>query len=144
MGGLIDATLRPFYLPALNAGTNFTGHWVVPKDSTDEGGLEKNRMLPPEFEPRTVQPAASRYTDCTIPAPNGMISQRRNAKYLNRSGRGLIECSNGYCVKELSKIYGNFRRAPHSVEIRSTQLSNTCAERRCDSMVLGTATLSNG
>jgi len=81
--------------------------------------------------PPTVQPAASRYTDCTIPSPNGTISQRRNAKYLNRCGRGIIACCNGYCVKELNKIPGNFRTVPYSVEIRSTQLSNTSGERCC-------------
>ena len=33
-------------------------------------GAEKSRPLPPGFDPRTVQPVASRYTDCAIPAPH--------------------------------------------------------------------------
>ena len=50
--------------------------------------------------------------DCTIPSPNGTISQRRNAKHLIRSGRRLIECCNGSCVKEMSKIPGKLLGSP--------------------------------
>jgi len=122
------------------ASTNFTRRWVDLRASTDKCGLEKKLMLLPEFEPRTVQPVASRYTECTITATNGMISQMWNANDLNRSEQNLIECCNGCCV-EVNKIPGNFRAAPYSVQIRSTQLSNTSAKRCCDTMVLGTIIL---
>jgi len=39
--------------------THYTGGWVGPKAGLDR--CEKSR-LPPGFDPRTVQPVASRYT----------------------------------------------------------------------------------
>ena len=46
-------------------GTNCTGGWVGPRP-----GLDRRRKYnpPPGFDPRTVQPVASRYTDWAIPA----------------------------------------------------------------------------
>ena len=46
-------------------GTHWTGGWVSPRAGLDRCG--KSRP-PPGFDPRTVQPVASRYTDCaTLP-----------------------------------------------------------------------------
>ena len=44
-------------------GAYCVGGWVGPKG----GGVRKITLLP-EFDPRTVQPVASRYTNCDIPA----------------------------------------------------------------------------
>ena len=41
-------------------GTHFTGGWLRPRAGLDR--CEKSR-LPPGFDPRTVQPVASRYAD---------------------------------------------------------------------------------
>jgi len=41
-------------------GTHFTVDWVSPRVGLE--GCEKSRH-PPGFDPRTVQPLASRYTD---------------------------------------------------------------------------------
>ena len=38
----------------------YIGGWVGPMDGVNEGGKSRS---PPGFHPRTVQPAASRYTD---------------------------------------------------------------------------------
>jgi hypothetical protein len=46
-------------------GTHCAGGWMSPRAGLD--GCVKSR-LPPEFDPRTVQPVASRYTDWAIPA----------------------------------------------------------------------------
>ena len=46
--------------PGERRGTHFTGGWVGPRAGLD--GCGKSRS-PPEFDPRTVQPVASRYTD---------------------------------------------------------------------------------
>ena len=46
-------------------GTHFTGGWVGPRAVLDACG--KSRP-PPGFNPRTVQPVASRYTNWAIPA----------------------------------------------------------------------------
>ena len=51
-------------LPALTRerpGTYCIGGWVGPGVSLDVCG--KSRTPPPGFDPRTVQPVASRYTD---------------------------------------------------------------------------------
>jgi putative hemolysin len=46
-------------------GTHCTRGWVSPRAGLDACG----KSLPsPGFDPRTVQPVVSRYTDCAIPA----------------------------------------------------------------------------
>jgi hypothetical protein len=47
------------------AGTHCIGGWVGPRAGLDRCGKSRR---PPGFDPRTVQPAASRYTDYDIPA----------------------------------------------------------------------------
>jgi len=56
---------RPLY-PQERPGTSFIGGWVGPRAGLD--GRGKSRP-PLGFDPRTVQPVASRYTDLAIPAP---------------------------------------------------------------------------
>ena len=46
-------------------GTHFIGGWVGPTNGLD--GCKKSHP-PPGFDPRTIQPVASRYTDYVIPA----------------------------------------------------------------------------
>jgi hypothetical protein len=53
-------------LPGMRPGTHFTRGWVDPWMVWT--GV-KNLAPLPEFDPRTVQPVTSRYTDCAIPAP---------------------------------------------------------------------------
>ena len=64
MGVGVSTTLLPLY-PRERPGTHFTGGWVGPR-----AGLEGCRKSNPPvgFDPRTVQPVASRYTDYVIPA----------------------------------------------------------------------------
>ena len=45
----------------------------------DRSGRVRKISPPPAFDPRTVQPVASRYTDCAIPA--AMPSQRISITY---------------------------------------------------------------
>ena len=58
-GGWSTPRPRPLY-PRERRGTHCTGGWVGPRDGLD--GCGKSR-LPPGFDPLTVQPVASRYTD---------------------------------------------------------------------------------
>ena len=55
----ISTTPRPLY-PRERPGTRCTGGWVGPTAGLDWCG--KSRP-PPGFDPSTVQPVASRYTD---------------------------------------------------------------------------------
>ena len=55
----------PAALPPGKTRYPFTGGWVGPRAGLD--GCGKSRP-PPGFDPRPVQPVASRYTDCAIPA----------------------------------------------------------------------------
>jgi hypothetical protein len=58
VGGQLHA---PAVLPPRNRpGTNCIGGWIGPRAGLDS--CEKSRP-PPGFDPRTVQPVASRYTD---------------------------------------------------------------------------------
>jgi hypothetical protein len=58
-GWVVSTMPRPFY-PLERPGTHRTGGWVGPRAVQDL--CEKSR-LPPGFDPRTVEPVASRYTD---------------------------------------------------------------------------------
>ena len=56
---------RPLY-PRERPDTHCTGGWVGPRAGLDGCG---KISPPPGFDPRTVQPVASRYTDWAIAAP---------------------------------------------------------------------------
>ena len=64
MGWVVNATPRPFY-SRKRPGTHCIRGWVGPKAGLDEYGISRP---PPGFDPYTVQPIASRYTDWAIPA----------------------------------------------------------------------------
>jgi hypothetical protein len=64
-GWVVSTTPRPLY-PQERPGIHCTGGWVGPRAGLDV--CEKSHP-PPGFDPRTVQPVASRYTDWAIPAP---------------------------------------------------------------------------
>ena len=59
MGWVVNATPRPLY-PLGRPGTHCIGGWVGPSAGLDMCG--KCRP-PPGFDPQTVQPVASFYTD---------------------------------------------------------------------------------
>ena len=59
MGVVVNATPRPLY-PLEMPSTHYIGGWVGSRVGLD--GCGKSRP-PPAFDPRTVQPVASRYTD---------------------------------------------------------------------------------
>jgi hypothetical protein len=58
-GWVVSTTPRPLY-PRERPGIHCTGGWVGPRAGLDV--CEKSRP-PTGFDPRTVQPVASRYTD---------------------------------------------------------------------------------
>jgi hypothetical protein len=73
------------FTPGEKHGTHRTGGWVGPMASLDGGG---EHLLPPTgFEPRSVQPAANRYTDSGIPAA-----------LLRSEGRIFIHKCSGFLV----------------------------------------------
>jgi hypothetical protein len=57
-----SSKLRPLYARE-RPSTHCTGHLVGLGTSLDS----MERLIPPGFDPPTVQPTASRYTDCAIP-----------------------------------------------------------------------------
>ena len=60
------STPRPGrFTPGKDPGTHCTGGWVGPRAGLDGCG---KILPPPGFDPRTVQPVASHYTDWAIPA----------------------------------------------------------------------------
>jgi len=60
------STPRPgHFTPGERPHTNWTGGWVGPRTGLNECGKSR---LPPGFDPRTVLPVASRYTDWASPA----------------------------------------------------------------------------
>jgi hypothetical protein len=59
MGKVVNATARSLYARE-RRGTNCIGGWVGLRAGLD--GCGKSRP-PPGFDPRTIQPVGSRYTD---------------------------------------------------------------------------------
>jgi hypothetical protein len=51
--------------PGKRPGTHYIGGWF---GSQGQSGRVRKISPPPGFDPLTVQPVASRYTDCAIPA----------------------------------------------------------------------------
>ena len=74
MGWVANATSRPLY-PRERPGTHCIGGWVGPIADVNRCG--KSRP-PPGFDPRTVQPVGSRYTDWAIPGRT--VSSCRHSK----------------------------------------------------------------
>ena len=62
MGWVVNATPRPLY-PRERLGTHCSGDWVGPSACLDRCGKSRPTT---GFDPRTVQPVASRYTDYAI------------------------------------------------------------------------------
>jgi hypothetical protein len=65
LNGVIKATPQQFYPRGKRSGTQCAGNWVGPRAGLGACG----KSLPqPGFDPRTVQPVASRCTDSATPA----------------------------------------------------------------------------
>jgi hypothetical protein len=56
---VVSTTPRPLY-PQKRPGTHCTGGWVGPRAGLD---VWEKILTPPVFDPRTVEPVVSRYTD---------------------------------------------------------------------------------
>jgi len=66
--------------PRERTGTHCTGGWLGPRAGLEMCG--KSRPSP-EFDPRTVQPVASRYTDYTTQTTNDHITLSRFGDVFN-------------------------------------------------------------
>ena len=64
-GWVVSSTLRPLYPPGK---TRYPLYGRLGRPQGRSGRVRKISP-PPGFDTRTVQPVASRYTDCAIPAP---------------------------------------------------------------------------
>jgi hypothetical protein len=63
-GGGVNAATPPTTLPlGKKPSTHCIGRWVGPRTGLDRCG---KLASPPGFDPQTVQPTASCYTDCAI------------------------------------------------------------------------------
>ena len=114
-GWVVSTTPLPLY-PRERPGTHCTGCWVGPRAGLD--GCVKSRP-PLGFDPRTVQPVASRYTDWAIAATSGNVwwvnySSARNQNQSDRlpwnKSRGIVKRTGlktkalvlaGHCSKPL-------------------------------------------
>jgi hypothetical protein len=78
------STSRPGrFTPGKRAsGTRWIGGWVGPRAGLD--AMDRRKILPPQdsnTDPSVVQPVASRYTDCAIPAPAWHSAYRENLTF---------------------------------------------------------------
>jgi hypothetical protein len=68
---------NPAAFPQERSGSYCVGGWVGPKAILE--GCGKSPPPPPRgFDPRTVHPVASRYTDCAVPAHYQIILSQIN------------------------------------------------------------------
>jgi len=77
MEWVVNATPRPLY-PQERPGTHGIGGWVGPRAGLDRCGKFRP---PPAFDPRTVQPVASRCTDWANPDPFSDIYWEKSGEY---------------------------------------------------------------
>ena len=70
MGWVVNATPRPFD-PRERPGTQCIGGWVGPRAGLNECGKSRFQT---GFDPRAVQPIASRYTDWAIPTHEDIVT----------------------------------------------------------------------
>jgi hypothetical protein len=68
--GLVSATSRPLYAREIRS-THCVGGRVGPQGQSGQG---RKTSPPPDFDPLTVQPVASRYTEYVIPAHQKLIN----------------------------------------------------------------------
>jgi hypothetical protein len=93
----------PTALPLVRKrGTHCTEGWVGPMAVLD--GCGKSRPLP-RFDPRTVQPVASRYTDCAIPTHGASCT------HCIIYGTTRIRC--GRCREEKHLCHGTTHAGSH-------------------------------
>ena len=91
------------------------------------GRLRKISPLP-GFDPRTVQPVTSRYTDCAIPAP---ISQCRKLKKKVRLEWSITAHCSHYISCKLVECFKHYReRQTSSMEITYSLLFIFLEERK--------------
>jgi len=107
----------PAALPPKRPGTQCIVGWVGPRAGLD--GYGKYRP-PPGFDPRTVQPVASRCTDWAIAAHTFLmdvnkITFYRVKKSLTMSEHCVAECSTGCLVHVFSK-YSEYQVLSKSCE----------------------------
>ena len=82
--------------PERRPGTHYTGDWVGLRADVDRCGKARP---PPGFDPRTVKPVASRYTDWATTAPQGV--HRRPMYFVIPQ---ITDCFSPAMWKFLSKI----------------------------------------
>ena len=84
----------PATFPWERPSTHWIGSWVGPRAGLDGCGKS---CPPPGFDPQTVQPVASRHTDCAIPAPTSLkilartwAGQMNNQDSISRMAKAFI------------------------------------------------------
>jgi hypothetical protein len=96
-------------------GTHWTGDWMDPRAGLDRCG--KSRP-PPGFDPRTVQPVASRYTDCATWSTATDVSCI-NWQHSKFSGIRVLS----YFSKVVYNIYKNSNLPLETPSINSVQIN---------------------
>jgi hypothetical protein len=100
--------LAAFY-PRERPGTHCTGGWVGPRAGLDRCGKSR---LPPGYDPWTVQPVASRYTDwATRPIRNQCTAVKSTL------GCGIAVFSEGELIPLCCVVF-HLVRAAHEFDIR--------------------------
>jgi hypothetical protein len=114
----VNDTPRPLY-PRKRPGTQCIGGSVGTSAGLDR--CRKSRPLP-GFNPRTVQPVASRYTDCSVPAH---VPRQMSAKSLN-----VKLSDHGECILFVRGVNAFLLWLPHLCSLRHSRTETTAENIR--------------
>ena len=112
------------FTPRERPGTHCIGGWVDPRAGLDVCGKARP---PPGFDPRTVQPVASRYTDWAIPALCYDTRCHWKIPVARTFGAGTVtvmEVINCFCKG--SSRWFIYPRYPHSINAFHVSVYQNC------------------
>ena len=99
-GRVVNATPRPLY-PRERPGTNCIGGWVGPQGRS---GQVRKISPPPGFDPRTVQPVASRLYRLNYRGPRSPYLYKDNSLCIRGINSCILGSSQCSCLQSVREI----------------------------------------
>ena len=98
----VGVTPQPLFTPQERPGTHWTGGWVGPKAGLDRCGKSR---LPPGFNPQTIRPVTSHYTDYAT-RPTFLFMAMRKRKPVRAVFIYVCVCVSVWLIKQRRYLNG--------------------------------------